>query len=134
VGERVRPVPPAGLDERGRAFWLDVMAVYELSRSEVQILTEACRTLDNLDRLAEAIAAHGAVVEGSQGQPVINAALTEARGHRVVLHRLLAALALPDEEGEQLPSVESLRARRAAVARWQPHRREVAARVALGVE
>ena len=125
---------PAGLGVRGRRFWRETASKYELSGPETELLTEVCRTLDDLDVLAAAVTAAGATVVGSQGQPVVNPALTEARGQRQALHRLLAALALPDDEDVALPSVQRLRASRAASARWQGHRGDVAKRAALGVK
>ncbi len=87
----------------------------------MELLAEACRTLDNLDALAAAIAENGTMVAGSQGQMVVNPALTEVRGQRALLHRLLAALGLKDEDGQQVPTAQTLRASRAGQARWQGH-------------
>ncbi|WNM28451.1 hypothetical protein RN607_05470 [Demequina capsici] len=120
--------PPAGLGTRGAAFWTATLAAYELTDSETAMLLEACRTLDNLDALAEAIQTHGVMVTGSMGQPVVNAALTEVRGQRLALHRLLTALALPDEDGEALPSARSAASQAANSARWQGHTSERALR------
>jgi len=117
--------PPPGLAARGRAYWQTVIADYDLSASELAILIEACRTLDNLDQLAEAIARDGATVLGSAGQTVVHPALTEARGQRLALHRLVSALALPDVEGQSVPSTGSLRAKHAATVRWAGHRKDV---------
>ncbi len=114
--------PPAGLQNRGRKFWRDTVQTYDLSAAELSILVETCRTMDNLDLLALSIADDGAMVAGAAGQPVVNPALTEARGHRAILHRLVSALNLPDSEGESVPSVQSVRAKRAAAARWRGHR------------
>lgn len=108
------PRPPAGLGRRGRAYWRQVMADYDLSLSEVEVLREICRTLDTLDQLAEVLAKDGAMVRGSMGQPVVHPALNETRGHRQVLHKLLAALQLPDAEGDTLPNAAELRSRSAA--------------------
>ena len=83
---------PNGLAERGATFWSATLDRYELTDAEMSLLFEACRTLDDLDRLADSIAERGAMTDGSQGQPVVNPALTEARGQRLALHRLLAAL------------------------------------------
>ncbi len=118
------PRAPAGLSSRGQRFWRDTLAEFDLTDAELAILTEACRTLDDLDRLAGAVAAHGVMVKGSAGQDVINPALTEARGQRAVLHRLLAALALPDPDGKTVPTTTSLNARRAAQSRWRGHQKE----------
>jgi len=126
--------PPAGLASRGRRFWRSTSGEFELTTAELELLTEACRVLDNLDALAATIAELGPVVAGSQKQPVVNPALTEARGQQLVLHRLLAALALPDDQGEVLPSVQRLRASRAASVRWQGHRQDVARRLAVGTD
>lgn len=119
-----RPSAPARLGARGRRFWKDTLESFDLSNAELSILTEACRTLDDLDRLATAIEEQGATVAGSQGQPVVNPALTEARGQRVVLHRLIAALQLPDLDGKPVRSVQSIRSQSAAQARWRGHQRE----------
>jgi len=109
---------PDGLGARGARFWRSCTASFEFSEAEFNILEEACRTLDDLDRLAEAVAADGAMVRGSAGQPVVHPALTEARGQRLALHRLLAALQLPDEDGATIPTSTSLRSSTAARARW----------------
>ena len=110
--------PPEGLQTRGRHFWTDTLDRYELSDAEQQILTEVCRTLDNLDDLAEAIELDGPTTKGSMGQTVVHPALTEARGQRLVLHRLLAALQLPDEDGQTITTATQTRGRTAAQARW----------------
>lgn len=118
------PRAPEGLAARGQAFWDVTLEAYELSDGELSILLEACRTLDDLDRLAEAITKHGAMTIGSQGQPVVNPALTEARGQRAVLHRLLAALALPDDDGAALPTARQSAGRANAQQQWAGHTSE----------
>ena len=111
---------------RGRRFWRETLSEFELSEAEREILAEVSRTLDDLDRLAVAIADAGAMTVGSQGQPVVNPALTEARGQRAVLHRLVAALQLPDLEDRPMPAASSQRGRTAAQARWRGHRKDAA--------
>lgn len=111
-----RPVPD-GLAERGRRYWESVDGGYALSDSEAEVLVEVCRTLDTLDDLAAQVATHGTMVEGSAGQPVLNPAVAEARGQRLLVHRLMAALALPDEDGATLPSAK-VTAGRASQAQW----------------
>jgi len=113
-----RPRTPPGLAARGRRFWRDTVAEFDLSGAELHLLQEACRTLDDLDRLAGMVEQYGPTVTGSQGQPVVNPALTEARGQRLALHRLVSALALPDDDGQTTPSAVSTAARKAAQARW----------------
>lgn len=116
-----RPKMPDGLQQRGAGFWRRTVKEYDLSDSEIQILAEACRTLDNLDALAGALVEDGPTIKGSMGQTIVHPALGEARGQRQVLHKLLSALALPDLEDEKaapLPSPTTIRAQRAAKARW----------------
>lgn len=111
--------PPEGLQTRGCHFWIDTVSSFDLSDAEQQLLTEVCRTLDNLDDLAEVIERDGATTKGSMGQTVVHPALTEARGQRLVLHRLLAALQLPDEDGQTISTATQTRATTASRARWQ---------------
>lgn len=119
------PRAPTGLGARGRRFWRETVGEFDLSDAEREILAEACRTLDDLDRLAASIAADGAMTTGSQGQPVVNPALTEARGQRAILHRLLAALQLPDADDKPMRAAASTRGRTAARARWRGHVKDV---------
>ena len=113
AGDPEPPAPPAGLRDRGAAYWRAIVADNMPNDSETELLLEACRTLDNLDALAEAVARDGATTLGSAGQIVVHPALTEARGQRIVLHRLMAALDIPDEE---VTSASTTRARTAARA------------------
>jgi len=115
--------PPPGLGARGTKFWLDSMAEFEPTRADHELLVEACRTMDDLDALAATVHELGTMIMGSQGQPVLNAALTEIRGARLVLHRLLSALGFADADSEPVPSAQRLRASTAAKARWAGHRK-----------
>lgn len=107
---------PDGLAERGARFWSTITEAFELSDPEHELLAEACRTLDDLDRLAESVATVGAMVTGAAGQPVVNPALTESRGQRLALHRLLSALDLPEDAA--VPDAVTLRNRQANRTRW----------------
>lgn len=122
------PKTPAGLGTRGARFWRATVADFELTKGELQLLEEAARTLDQLDQLAAVIAQDGATVTGSAGQTVLNPAISEARQQRLTLHRLLAALALPDDEGATVPTGHQLRAVTANRARWDGRDTEAAAR------
>lgn len=116
-------LPPAGLGPRGLRFWRQATDSFELSDAEAEVLHEVCRTLDNLDSLAAAIAENGPTAVGSTGQMVASPLLTEVRGQRLALRNLLAALDLPDLEGDaaRLPSTRSVGGKRAAAARWRGH-------------
>lgn len=117
AGRRIPPVP-RGMGARGRAFWRDVHATWELNRDELEILVEVCRTLDQVDALRATLAEDGFMVPGSQGQPRVHPAVREINASRALLGKLLAQLGLPGPEDEQMPTMTSVRARRAAEVRW----------------
>lgn len=119
-----------GFGVRGTGFWGRVTVEFDLSDPELELLAETCRCLDRLELLDEAVRADGAMVVGSAGQMVLNPAVAEARLQGVALHRLIAALALPDEDGQSVPSTSTVRARKAATARWAHHNEVRAIRAA----
>ncbi len=84
--------PPGHLQAPGKALWRAVLTDFDLSAGEFRLLTEACRTTDELERLAQAMAGAELTVTGSRGQPRPSPLLDEARKHRDVLSRLLSAL------------------------------------------
>jgi hypothetical protein len=89
--------PPKGTGNGGRKLWRAVLSKYQLEQHEVALLREAVRTVDDLDALAEVVAAEG-VTLGSRVHP----ALVEARQLRISLARLVGALRLPagDEDDQ----------------------------------
>ena len=115
------PTHPHGLRARGGAFWSEAIVSYELSGSELELLVEACRLLDEVEALHDAIGAGGLTVAGAAGQPRIHPAVAEVRQHRLALGRVLAQLQLPDDEGATMPTPQRARAQRAAAARWAGH-------------
>lgn len=118
-----KPAAPADLEKRGRAFWREVLKIYELNVDEMQLLAEACRTLDDCDRLRVVIETEGQMIKGSTGQSRLHPAIGELRQTRTALAKFLAQLGLPDAEGgASLPTPESRRASRAADARWNQKR------------
>lgn len=115
-----KPAPrtPVGLAARGRKFWRQTSAAYELSDTEWLLVGEACRVLDECDLLRQALDDDGIMVDGSTGQRRVNPAVGELRQHRLALAKLLGQIGLPDDEGDVLPSAGQVRARKAASARW----------------
>jgi hypothetical protein len=83
---------PRGLETGGKRLWTAVTAKWELEQHEAELLTQACRTVDRLDRL-EAAAREGPLTIEGRANPV----LVEARQQSIALARLLAALRPPDE-------------------------------------
>lgn len=110
--------PPVGLGTRARGLWKGVLTVYDLTPAEMEVLTAACRLLDEIHHLEAAMEDKQLIVAGSAGQPRVHPALAELRAHRLALGRLLAQLDLPDEDSRSLPSPASLRGRKAARTRW----------------
>ncbi|TYQ02022.1 UNVERIFIED_ORG: hypothetical protein L601_000800000360 [Gordonia westfalica J30] len=106
------PAPPPGLDDAGRALWERTFEEYEdLSAHEEQLLLEACRTADALDRLQRTLDRDGVLNESSQGTRV-HPALPELRQQRVTFARLIAVLGLPTgEQDESSPKPQRRSAR-----------------------
>jgi Phage terminase, small subunit len=99
------------------------MSEWECSPVELELLAEACRSLDELDALRRAVVKDGATVTGSRGQRRTHPALAELRQGRAELRRLLDALGIPQPlaaaaGGDGVVSLTSRRAQHAARARW----------------
>lgn len=95
------PKAPRGLKPRGRTFWKELHAAFDLTQDPHRrvIAEDACREIDLIDRLQKIVDdAEDIRVRGSQGQPVAMPELAELRQHRALLSQLLARLALPDTE------------------------------------
>src|SRR4051794_27952245 len=123
--------PPTGLRTAGKRLWSAVAGLYVLNPAETSILAEACRTADELSRLERAVRALPSLVaEGSTGQPRSHPLLEEVRRHRVLLERLTASLALPDEDEESGMRPGQKHAQRAARGRWKESNRVSNARLA----
>lgn len=116
---KAAPVPPADLREPGRAMWAEVTGSFDLGPDEVGALREACRTVDELADLREALRGQPMTVTGSTGQMVAHPLLAEVRRHREILAKLLERLNLPagDEDAGVTPAQR--RAQRAAQQRWR---------------
>lgn len=100
---------PTGLRAAGRRLYASVSDHYDLDEHESALLLEASRTADQLAVLDAAVRRDGVLVDSPQGQRA-HPALVEARGQRIVLARLLAALRLPaGAEGDQQASARPQR-------------------------
>ena len=122
------PKPPNDLEPRGRGrrFWTQTTKDYDLSAAEAEILSEVCRTLDEIEALRAVVASEGVTSTGAAGQVVSHPALVELRQSRAELRRLIAEMQLPalDDPGETtVPKARTLRARKAAETRWSLHGR-----------
>jgi P27 family predicted phage terminase small subunit len=111
--------PPDVLGDRGRKLWLELTDEFDFDPQEVQLLLETCRTLDQIDALQDSIATNGVMVSGSQGQPVLNAAVAELRQQQTSYGRLVGQLNLLDAELGQAMTARARAARTAGQARWR---------------
>jgi hypothetical protein len=100
------PEPPDGLQERGQQLWKSALTTIEIPDHELEILTEACRTLDLCDDLQHQIDEDGVLLAWGAGWRN-HPAISELRQQRVVLARLLVVLKVPSDqqpqEGQQMP-------------------------------
>jgi hypothetical protein len=106
------------LGARGRELWDELQTVYQFDKHEENMLAEVCRVLDVIEALIESIASHGVMVEGSQGQPVLNSAVSELRQQQTNFARMLPLLNLGEADSARVLSLTESRAKRAANARW----------------
>ena len=74
--------PPTGLKAPGRRLWVSVADRYVLTSAEVEMLGQACRTADELDRLERAVRVLPELTTtGSTGQLKPHPLLAEVRAH-----------------------------------------------------
>jgi phage terminase small subunit len=123
VAKPVRPKPPDRVGKPGRELWAavvdDVPDDCDLDARELALLGQACRAADHLAALEAVVARDGVTALGSKRQPVVHPAVAEARQQRLAILRLLGALGLEERPAvSAASSPSSLRARRAADARW----------------
>src|SRR5215203_5208982 len=111
---------PAGLMAAGKRLWAAVAESFVLNAGEFAMLEQACRTADELARLEKAVRGLPELTTtGSTGQIRPHPLLNEVRAHRLLLERLTAALALPDEDEEVGMRPGQKHAQRAARGRWR---------------
>lgn len=115
-----KPTLPKSLGAKSRKFWRSVTGEFELRADELVLLENACREMDLIDRLNEALEYADIHVEGSQGQPVINPLFGEIRQHRLALKQLLGQLDLPEGDTDGAAAAgRSSAGRHLAAVRWQ---------------
>ncbi|TQO20329.1 hypothetical protein FB472_1960 [Rhodoglobus vestalii] len=113
------PPVPAGIGKRGKAFWVTVQTELEFDARETDLLVEVCRTLDTIDQLSVAIKRDGIMLEGSQGQRVLNSAVPELRQQQAAYARLAVQLNIEGAEvGEGMKSPRGSSASATAKRRW----------------
>lgn len=119
-----RPAPKS-LEAAGKKLWREIAKDYDLRPDEYRVLEDAAQEADLVDVMAAAMRDEPLMIEGSQGQMVLNPLVSELRQHRTTLSNLLAKLKLPDDsgeagasDGEPVVDDRATKARAAANARW----------------
>jgi hypothetical protein len=95
------PRPPKKLGAAGRRFWRSVMEDFTLAGPhEETLLEQACRELDIIDRLDDALADADLVVSTPAHGEVANRLLSEVQQHRTAFRLLLRDLKLPSDPAQ----------------------------------
>lgn len=117
------PHKPDDFGARAAELWDRITADYELRVDEVELLVEACREVDVIERLEAELRDAPLSVKGGRGQVISHPLLGEVRQHRAVLKSLLGGLKLTDQaDGERRARTGTSRsttARAAAMQRWR---------------
>lgn len=104
--------------KRGAAFYELARDTFELSETELELLAEAARLLDELEILNHRLEEDGLILTTPSGLVKSHPALSEARSHRIALARVLAQLNLPSESGDVLATGLQARSAMANKTRW----------------
>lgn len=92
---------PRGLGRHGRRLWRSVLDQYELAEHELAVLRIACRSVDRLEDIADALAGEKLVAVNAKGDQIPHPMLVEQRMQGLALTRLLASLRMPEEVTEE---------------------------------
>lgn len=119
MNRRVAPAPK-GLRAGGpgRKLWRAVREEYSLRPDEVEMLSMACATVDQLEDLRAALDGEPLTMVGQRGSTVAHPLLDEVRRHSALVARLLEGLGL--DEADRDPSAASNAGRALASTRWRP--------------
>jgi hypothetical protein len=115
-----RPPAPSGLGDAGRALWAQFTELYRFRVDELRILAEVARTEDELATINAALVDAPVMVPGPHGRVVPNPLYEEARRHRALKFRGLAALGIPEAHArdDADPHERSRAGRALARQRW----------------
>lgn len=111
--DRVRP----SLMARGARFYDRAIETFSFSDSEHELLVEACRLLDSLQVMDDTIGEEGMTFSSSTGVKV-HPFVAERRQTTLALGRVLAQLAIPDDDGQTVQSLLQSRGKASAAKRW----------------
>lgn len=103
------PRPPTGLDPRGRKLWKSIHEQHPaLTDPEREVVLEACRVADRLERLDAVCKVSEPVIESRTGL-IAHPAFAEARQQQNLLKQLVASLRIPDADTGKRPQYRGTR-------------------------
>lgn len=103
-------------------MWREILGAYDLSPGELELLRQASRLADLIDRADGELAAEADLtVCGSTGQPRAHPLLDSSAAQRRVLAEMIRSMALP-MPGESEGRRRTPAAVEAAQARWRQER------------
>lgn len=105
------PAAPDGLSDRTAALWVAVVAEYDLSPAELELLRSGCIALDRADAAGAIVEAEGVTVADRYGTPKAHPAVDVEHRHRALFARIVGQLGVRVE-----PSPASTSGRRPHVA------------------
>lgn len=104
------PEPPAGLEARGERLWRSIHEQHPgLTDPEREVVLEACRVADRLERLDEICRVAEPVIETDKGGLITHPAFAESRQQQNLLKQLVASLRLPDPASGKRPQTRPAR-------------------------
>jgi P27 family predicted phage terminase small subunit len=113
------PPVPAGLSDRAKRLWRAVLAAYEFSPAEVELLRRALVALDRADEAARVLKRDGITVSDRFGGIKQHPAVDVETRSTALFARLVKQLGIElEDEERQVPGVVSRRAKHAADVRW----------------
>ena len=118
---RIAPKSVSALTSTRASRWRAIVGSYELSPGEVELLRQACVTVDLLARIDDQLSREDLTVAGSRGQQRAHPLVSASMEQRRVLAGLMSEMALPfpnESEGRK----RSLAAVKAAQARLRERR------------
>jgi P27 family predicted phage terminase small subunit len=90
------PTPPKHLRKETQAWWLSVIADFELDESGIKLLTKCCEAFDRSEQAREILLKEGLTFLDSKGSPRSHPANAIERDSRIAFVRLLRDLDISD--------------------------------------
>jgi hypothetical protein len=78
-------------------LWRGLVGPYEFRPDELPLVVEACRLVDDIEKIRSALVDEPLLVAGSKGQPTVNPLRTELHRTSARLESICRTLGVPDE-------------------------------------